>query len=171
MIISIRRYTYEELKGMLSKDEKIILFTCNTCIKFCDVGGRVRTHQLAEKLTEDGYNVIREENVGAACLLDLIEKRKTDEATRKTFEEADTIIVLTCEDGWDNVAYTFPDKKVLKVTKTLGLGLWRADKGPVLTCPLGFTGLERDYNGYVIAEYAEKLGGHAGPYYDPEAQN
>ena len=171
MIISIRKYTYDELKGLLTKDDKIILFTCNTCIKFCDVGGRVRTHQLADKLREDGYDVTREENVGAACLLDLIEKRGTDEATKKTFEEATVIIALTCEDGWDNIAYAFPDKKVLKVTKTLGLGLFRSDKGPVLTLPLGFTGLETNYAGYVIAEYAEKMGGHAGPYYDPEAEN
>jgi len=122
MIISLRRYTYDELKSKISKEDRIILMACNTCIKFCDIGGRIRQHQLAEKLREDGYNVIFEDNVGAACLLDLIHKRKTDDATKDIFASADVIIPLTCEDGYDNVAYEFPDAKVISVNKTVGLG-------------------------------------------------
>ncbi len=166
MIVSIRKFTYDELASKLKKDDKIILFTCGTCIKFCDIGGRERTSHLAEKLKADGYNVIREELVGAACLLDLIEKRKTDKATAETFKEATVIIPLTCEDGYDNIAYAFPDVKVISVTKTVGLGIFSTDKGMTLTVPFENTGLKMNIEGHSLPDVAKKLGCYAGPYYD-----
>ncbi|HKM13538.1 MAG TPA: hypothetical protein VJY42_01240 [Candidatus Methanomethylophilaceae archaeon] len=166
MIVSIRKFTYDELVSKLKKDDKIVLFACGTCIKFCDIGGRERTSHLAEKLRADGYNVTREELVGAACLLDLIEKRKTDESTAKTFAEATVIIPLTCEDGYDNIAYAFPDAKVISVTKTVGLGVFSTDRGMTLTVPFENTGLKMNIEGHSLADVAKKLGCHAGPYYD-----
>ncbi len=166
MIVSLRRYNYDELMSQLKKDDKIILFTCNFCSKFCDIGGKERIHQLAEKMRSDGYNVIREENIGVACLLDLVDKRKTDEATSKTFEEATVIIPLTCEDGFANIEYTFPNARVISATKTVGLGVFTTDKGMTLTVPFESTGLEMNIDGYPLSEVAEKLGCYAGPYFD-----
>ncbi|NLX47903.1 MAG: hypothetical protein GXY70_07035 [Euryarchaeota archaeon] len=170
MIISLRRFSYDDLVGQLSKDDKIIIFTCNVCIKFCDIGGRTRAHQLAEKLRSDGYNVIREENIGAACILDLVEKRKTDAATAKAFEEATVILPLTCEDGFDNISYAFPNAKVISVTKTVGIGVFSTDKGMTLTVPFETTGLGINIDGYPLSEVAEKLGCYAGPYFDGNAK-
>lgn len=166
MIVSLRRFTYDELASKLKKDDKIILFACGTCIKFCDIGGRERMSHLAEKLRSDGYNVIREELCGAVCLLDLVEKRKTDEATAETFEEATVIIPLTCEGGHENVAYTFPNANVIPVTKTVGLGIFATDEGISLTIPFEDTGLEMSVEGYSLPDVAKKLGYHAGPYHD-----
>lgn len=166
MICSLRRYDYDGLTDQLSKDDKIILFTCNFCSKYCDIGGKMRTHQLAEKLRSDGYNVIREENIGVACLLDLVEKRKTDEATTKTFEEATVIIPLTCEDGFANIKYAFPNTKVIPVTITVGLGVFNTETGMRLTVPFESTGLKVNIDGYPLSEVAEKLGCYSGPYFD-----
>ena len=166
MIVSLRKYSYDGLVSHLNKDDKIILFACNTCIKFCDIGGRVRTRHLAEKLKSDGYNVIREESVGAACLLDQIEKKKADEATAKAFEDASVIIPLVCEDGLDNIKRVFPNAKAISVIKTVGLGIFSTEKGMVLTMPFEFTGLERNIDGYSLDDVAEKVGCYTGPYFD-----
>ena len=166
MIVSIRRFTYDELVGQLSKDDKIVLFTCGSCIKFCDIGGRERQSHLAEKLKADGYNVTREELTGVACMLDLVELRGTDDATAKTFAEATVVIPLTCEDGYDVIDHAFPHAKVISVTKTVGLGVFSTDRGMTLTVPFENTGLKMNIDGYPLSEVAKKLGYHAGPYYD-----
>lgn len=166
MIVSLRKFTYDELVSKLSKDDRIILFSCGTCIKFCDIGGRDRMKQLAEKLRADGYNVIREELSGVACMLDLVELRGTDEATAETFKEATVIIPLTCEDGWDVINYAFPHANVISVTKTVGLGVFSTDNGMTLTVPFENTGFKMNIDGHPLTEVAEKLGCHAGPYYD-----
>ena len=170
MIISLRRYTYDDLVSQLSKDDKIVVWACNTCIKFCDIGGRMRCHQLAEKLREDGYNVIREENSGVACMVHLVEERTTNKATKPIFEEATAIIPLTCEDGYDVISHIFPNARVISVTKTVGLGVFATDTGISLTVPFEDTGLEMNVDGYPLDVVAEKLGYYAGPYYDPDAQ-
>lgn len=166
MIVSLRRFTYDELVKKLKKDDKIILFACGTCIKFCDIGGRERMSHLAEKLKADGYNVIREELCGAACLLDLVEIRKTDEATAKTFEEATVVIPLTCEGGYSNLAYAMPDTNVIPATKTVGLGVFSTDKGMTLTVPFENTGLKTSIEGHALPDVAKKLNLHAGPFHD-----
>ena len=58
MIISLRDISYEELKDKLTKDDKIVLWSCNTCIKFCGIGGYDNMVLLENMLTADGYDVI-----------------------------------------------------------------------------------------------------------------
>lgn len=164
MIISVRNKTYEDLKKELGEEDKIVVWACNVCSKFCGVGGRENMNALADKLEQDGYTVIRRELIGMSCLLDLVRKRKSDEATARIFEEATAIIPLTCEDGYDDVKYVFKDKKVIKVTKTLGLGIFSLEKGMLLTYPFEDTGLKPSVEGIPIKEAAEKLGYYAGPY-------
>jgi hypothetical protein len=164
MIISVRRKTYDDLKKELSPDDKVIVWACNICIKFCNIGGRENMNNLADKLEKDGYNVIRRELIGMSCLQDLVRKRKTDEATAKMFEEATVIIPLTCEDGYENVKHVFKDKKVINATKTVGLGTWSMEKGIRLTYPFEDTGIEASVDGVSLEEVAEKLGCYSGPY-------
>jgi len=162
MIVSLRSMTYDELKDQLSKDDKIVVWACNVCVKFCDVGGRDHMNALADKLEADGYNVIRRELIGMSCLQDLVRKRGTDEATAKMFEEATVIIPLTCEDGNENVKHVFKGKKVIDATKTIhqlpvrehgsgGIGGWHFTGGgrqeiglsrwPLLTLPRSRIGI------------------------------
>jgi hypothetical protein len=123
MILSVRLFEYEDLKKKLKKDEKIIVFSCNNCAKKCmNMGGRVGLKNLSDKLEADGYNVIHRDLCGIACSVDLILRRKNEEATAPLFEQADVIIPLACEDGEEAVGHVFPDKKIMKVTKTIGLG-------------------------------------------------
>lgn len=165
MIISLRRMTYDDLKTNLKKDDKIVVWACNNCIKFCDgLGGRESMNKLADKLEQDGYGIIRRELIGASCLLDLVRKRKMEESTAKTFEESTIILPLTCEDGYDNVKHVFNDKKVLNITKTIGLGVFSTKKGMCVNYPFENTGLEPSVDGIPLPEAAKKLGLHSGPY-------
>lgn len=119
---------------------------------------------LADKLENDGYNVIRRELIGMSCLQDLVRKRKTDEATAKIFEEATAIIPLTCEDGYENVKHVFKDKKVIDATKTVGLGVFSMERGMTLNYPFESTGLEPSVDGIPLEEAAKKLDCHTGAY-------
>lgn len=165
MIVSLRRMTYDGLKKNLKKDNKIVVWACNNCIKFCDgLGGREAMNNLANKLEMDEYNVIHRELIGTSCLLDLVRKRRTDEATTKVFEESTTIIPLTCEDGYENVKHVFNDKNVINATKTIGLGVFSTKKGMYINYPFEDTGLEPSVEGISLREAAKKMGLYSGPY-------
>jgi hypothetical protein len=134
MILSARLFEYDELKKKLKKDEKIIVFSCNNCAKKCDgLGGRVGLKALCDKLEADGFNVTRRELCGIACSLDMIEERAQNEATAKVFEQADVIIPLSCEDGEHAIHHVFPHVKIVRVTKTIGIGWASPQEGVRLT--------------------------------------
>ncbi|MFU0799355.1 MAG: 2Fe-2S iron-sulfur cluster-binding protein [Xylanivirga thermophila] len=157
MIISLRDLSYEELKGKLSKDDKVLLWSCNTCIKFCGVGGYDNMVLLEDMLTADGYEVVGKELVSIACMYSLAEQHRDDPNKKELFDEATAIIVLACEDGYEVAEAAFSDKKVIKIVKTVGVGNFTMDRGPVLTAPFETTGLEQTDNGYSFPEVAEKL--------------
>jgi hypothetical protein len=164
LIVSLRNQTYDELKEKLNPDDKIVVWACNFCVKFCGLGGRENMNALADKLETDGYNVVRRELIGMSCLQDLVRKRKTDDATSKMFEEATVIIPLTCEDGNANVKHVFKDKRIIDATKTLGLGVFSMEKGMTLNYPFESTGLEPSVDGIPLEEVAKKVGCHTGAY-------
>ncbi len=166
MIISLRKITYEELKNQLSKEDKIVVWACNNCVKFCDkFGGREAMNNLAEKLKTDGYNVVRRELIGMSCVLDLVHLRAIEEATKKTFEDATVIIPLTCEDGYDNLKYIFKDKKIIDVPKTIGLGILSTEWHTLrLSIPFEETGLKPPAEGMTLESAAKQLGIYAGPF-------
>ncbi|NLP45593.1 MAG: 4Fe-4S binding protein [Epulopiscium sp.] len=157
MIISLRDISYEELKNKLSKDDKILLWSCNTCIKFCGVGGYDKMVLLEKMLTADGYTVIGKELVSIACLYSLTEQHQQDPNKKELFDEATAVISLTCEDGYETAEAVFKDKKVIRVVKTLGVGNFSMDRGPILTAPFEWTELEQNDQGYSFPEVAEKL--------------
>ena len=160
MIISVRRFDYDTLKQQLKPDDKIIVLSCNNCAKKCKgLGGRVGLKALGDKLDADGYNVTHRELCGIACSLDLVRKRAKEEATRKFFEEADVIIPLSCEDGEDTAILAFPHARVLKVTKTLGIGWGSPKDGVHLTSPLAGIDLKVEGpQGITIDEAGQQLG-------------
>jgi hypothetical protein len=160
MIISVRRYDYDTLKKELNPEDKIVILSCNNCAKKCKgLGGRAGLKSLGDKLQADGYNVIHRELCGIACSLDLVRKRAKEESNKKFFAEADVIIPLSCEDGEDAAIMAFPHARILKVTKTLGIGWGSPKEGVRLTTPLAGVDLKADGPaGITIDEAAEQLG-------------
>lgn len=157
MIVSLRKITYEELKAQLSEDDKIVLWSCDTCIKFCGLGGYDRMMQLEKMLKNDGFKVIGKELISISCMLSLVEQHKADPSKKTMFDEATVIITHTCEDANANVKAIFNDKKVIGFTKTVGIGNFTMDRGPVLTHPFEATGLEPSVKGYDYGQICEKL--------------
>lgn len=158
MIISLRNISYEQLKNQLDKQDKILLWSCNTCIKYCGVGGFDNMVLLENMLTADGYDVVGKELISVACMYSLTEQHRNDPDKKELFDKVTTIICLTCEDGYDCVDSVFGNKKVIKIVKSLGVGNFTMDRGPVLTAPFESTGLEQNDVGYPFPEVAEKLG-------------
>jgi len=156
MIISVRSISYDELKGTLSKGDRIVIWSCDSCIKACGLGGSEKMSHLKKILEEDGYNVSATELISVACHPPLIKERKYNEDKRYAMEEATAIIVLACEDGYKCVKSVFHDKKVIGTAETVGAG-GMTKAGALLTTPFESTGLENNPAGYTLAEVAEKL--------------
>ncbi|WP_321494492.1 hypothetical protein [uncultured Desulfobacter sp.] len=164
MIISVRNFEYDGLKKQLKPEDKIIVFSCNNCAKKCKgLGGRAGMNSLGTKLKADGYNVLLLELCGVACSLDLIRRRANEASTKSLFEAADVIIPLSCEDGERSLPVVFPGKRIIKVTKTLGIGWGSPKDGVRLTTPLSGINLKIDSpQGITIDEAADRLGLFAG---------
>ena len=157
MIISLRSLSYGDLKKQLVPEDKIVIMSCNTCVKACGIGGAAMMSKLEDMLESDGYNVLGRDLVSIGCTVNLIEKHRSDEKKKDMYDAATVIIPLICQDGLEGVKYVFRDKKVLCVAKTVGIGNFTMDRGPVLTHPFESTGMAPNDNGYALPEVAEKL--------------
>jgi len=155
LIISVRSLSYDELKRNLSQDDKIVIWSCDTCVKHCGIAGMEKMTALEELLKEDGYNVIRKELISESCQINLAKKHKT--AQEDIFREATAIIVLTCEIGYQCVKTVFPHKKVIGTAKTFGAGNFSNRKGPILTSPFESTCLEPNTEGYTLTNLVENF--------------
>ncbi|MHA1166491.1 MAG: hypothetical protein ACTSP4_05700 [Candidatus Hodarchaeales archaeon] len=164
MIVSLTKITYDELTKQLTKDDKIIIWTCNLCIKLCRTGGEVVAEDLAKKLLDDGYNVIHVEPIGYGCHMGLVRDRTRDPITKPIFQKADTIISIVCTDGNEKVARVFrKGKKIIDVTETVGVGAYSSKTGMRLQLPLVETGLKAKPEGITLKEAAKKLKMSADP--------
>lgn len=155
MIISVRSLSYDELKRNLNQDDKIVLWSCDTCIKYCGIGGMEKMEVLEDLLKEDGYTVIRKELISESCLINLVKKHKI--AQENIFREATALVVLACELGYQTVRTVFSDKKVIRTAKTFGAGNFSNRKGPILTSPFESTGLELNPEGYTLGKLVENF--------------
>ena len=156
MIISLRSISYEELKKNLTKNDKIVIWSCDLCIKHCGLGGIERVRILEDMLKEDGYDVIGREIISESCLINLVKKHRIN--NEEMFREATAIIVLACESGYESVKTVFKEKKVIETTRTVGAGNFTLRGKIILTSPLEWTGLNPAIHGYALNEVAEKLG-------------
>jgi len=153
MIISVRSLSYDELKRNLSRDDKIVLWSCDTCVKHCGIAGMDKMTALEDMLKEDGYKVIKKELISESCQINLAKKHKA--AQEDLFNSATAIITLTCELGYQCVRNVFPKTKVIGTAKTFGSGNFSNKKGPILTSPLPTTGLELNPEGYTLKNLVE----------------
>lgn len=156
MIVSVRSISYDKLKNNFSKNDKIVIWSCDLCIKACGLGGAGKISHLKSILVEDGYDVTGTELISVSCHPPLIEERKCNEEKRYFLDEADAIIVLACEDGYHCIKSAFKDKKVIGTATTVGGG-GKSPAGAVLNSPLGFTDLENSIKGHTLEQVADKL--------------
>ncbi len=151
MIISLRDLSYDDLKRQLQPDQKIVIWSCDECIKHCGLGGAEKIQVLADLLKRDGFDV-QQELISRSCFLNLVHNHEAAVA------DAKTLIVLACDLGYKSVKAVFPDKQAVKTMKTVGTGNFTVYRGPVLTSPLPWTHLEPSENGYTLKTVSEKLG-------------
>jgi hypothetical protein len=158
MIATLRTMTYPQLKGSLEKGARVIIWSCNTCARFCEgMGGREAVERLANRLREDGFEVVHEELVTASCLLDKViskVERHPDE-----FGSADVIIPLTCSEGQRTLEMA-TDVKVLDACRTVGHGI-HSEKGMMITFLVDHGQLDEPIS---LQEAAEMYGLHVGSY-------
>lgn len=157
MIISLRDLSYQDLKQKLSPQDKIVLYSCNACVKACGIGGIEMMNSLEELLTADGFNVIGKDLISIGCTTTLVQKRRTEIAKKNMYDQATVVIPLVCEDGFEGAHEAFDDKEVIRIAKTVGVGNFTPDRGTVLTTPFENTGLEMKPHGYTLDEVADKL--------------
>jgi len=162
--ISVRRFEYEALKGMLTPHDRIVILSCDSCAKLCNgLGGEQGLNGLADKLAADGFKVIRRELFSVACSPEQLRARLNDEVNRKLCDEADVIIPLMCRLGIENAYKNIPVLRILRVTETLGRGTFSSQRGAILTKPLEDIGFKREnIDGISLAEAADCLGLYPG---------
>jgi hypothetical protein len=69
--------------------------------------------ELANRLRQDGFNVVDTELIPMACNLD---------AVKKPEYHADYLVALACDSGVCSLQSLFPDKIVIAALDTVGLG-------------------------------------------------
>jgi hypothetical protein len=163
LIVVLRDLDYKELKEQLDEEDKIVVWSCNDCTKYCDLGGRKHLNALADALEKDGFHILRRELIGVGCQPPLIRERTKHPATKKIFDEATAIIVLSCTDGYLKAKRVFRKKKVIQVGVSVGLGVYSKKEGMRLVIPLEETGLEASIEGLSLEDAAKKLKMKSGP--------
>ncbi|MFQ5977170.1 MAG: hypothetical protein ACE5OZ_03435 [Candidatus Heimdallarchaeota archaeon] len=163
MIVVLRDSDYDQLRENLTLEDRITVWSCNDCTKYCDLGGRKNLQALAEALKKDGYNVIHQELVGVSCQMNLIRERTKHPATKDIMNESTAIIVLACTDGFLKVQRVFRKKKVIQIGVSVGLGAYSKKDGMRLVIPMEETGLEPSVEGLTLEDAAKKLGLKFGP--------
>ncbi|HII99997.1 MAG: hypothetical protein PWQ88_726 [Candidatus Methanomethylophilaceae archaeon] len=128
MMVVVRLYDYPELKDAL-KGKRVFLWSCGTCARICGVADRDSISRLAEKLQEDGIELIASQTVSASCLQDHI-MAKTD---MSLLQSADVVVALCCEVGAETLSAAAPRLNILLPLKTLGQGRRDGD-GNVILC-------------------------------------
>jgi hypothetical protein len=104
----------------------VSVWTCNTCSKLCNnMGGQGSAERLADRLKDDGVNVVSVNSVSAACLMSKVIPKAEDVS-----KNADVVISLTCDIGVTCAAKAFK-KDILAPLVTLGYG-YMDDDGSLL---------------------------------------
>ena len=127
----------EELKG-----RKVLIWTCNTCARLCDVGGRENAEALAGRLRE------------ASCIASNVRRCREDVP-----DGYDVIVALTCDIG-SQLAGTVFGRPVVNPVATLGTG-YRDDSR---ACIIFGRGGDGDVS---LEKEAERLGLDTGPIVRP----
>jgi hypothetical protein len=79
----------------------------------CETGGKEKMDELANRLKQDGFDVVDTELLPMACNI---------ESAKKPNYKADYLVVLACDSGVCTLQSLFPNKIVVQALDTIGLG-------------------------------------------------
>lgn len=144
MIIGEQK-SLDEIKGLLSDAEKVLVVGCGTCVTVCFAGGEREADVLASMLRmstrlDGGSRDVADVTVQRQCeweYLDAIEGRVTD---------ADVVLSIGCGIGVQAMAEHFPEAVVVPGLNTTFMGLpaeqgvWEERCAACGQCVLGLTG-------------------------------
>ena len=148
MIITGRNRDYKEVADSL-KAKRVLLFTCNTCIRLCgNIGGRKAAEDLSEKLKGDGIDVIEVIDVSAAC----IAKKIRGKLTQSKVKASDVILALTWPLGASSIA-AVSGVDVFNPLETIGVGYLDEDGVPIVVS--GSCDFSEEMPADEAAEYGE----------------
>ena len=164
--ITVRRLEYNGLKAELTREDGIVILSCDGCARESNgLGGTGGLTSLADKLVADGFNVVRRELLPVACSPEHLRVRLHNEDTRKLREGADVIIPLSCRAGASRATELLPGIEILRVTETLGRGTYSPETCARLTEPGQGVEIEiDDVEGILVADAAARLGLYAGSF-------
>ncbi len=117
-----QRLPLEKIESQLNKTDRIAIISCNTCVRFCGTGGLEKMEELAAQLRKDGFTVVDELLVTAACIRDYIERARISKNINK-------VIALTCDAGWTSIKQALPNVDVIRANETLGIMIVSPSKG------------------------------------------
>ena len=101
----------------------MLVWTCNTCARFCGVGGKEAAEAVAKGLSEKGFDVAGPVSVSASCLMSKV---------GQAFDpDCDAVLALCCDVGAGCVK-AVSGKHVVNPVRTLGVGYLDGDGVPRL---------------------------------------
>ena len=129
MQLMLRDRGFGDLVAVL-RGKKVMIWTCNTCARLCDVGGSSNAQKLASALRAEGIEVTGVRSAKAACIQSAVEECKGPES-----DSCDVILALTCDVGSEVAAKVY-GKQCVNPVVTIGTGYCSADGVPILRgCP------------------------------------
>lgn len=126
MIVMARDRGYVELLEAL-RGCRVLIWTCNTCARFCGVGGRESAEDLSRRLSGDGIRIVGIVSSSACCFVRSAEKMKAESE-----EGYDTVLALCCDIGAVN-AGEVTGANIVNPVVTFGAGYLAKDGVPHLS--------------------------------------
>ncbi len=153
MIAMARDSDYPSLLGKL-EGRRTLIWACNTCARFCGVGGIANAEDLAGRLSSDGITVTGIVSSSACCFM-----KKAIAMNDESDGTHDVVLALCCDMGSRN-AKEATGKEVLNPIVTFGPGYLDSDGVPHIASVIcGETIMDE-----TLEEVAERSGCFLGPY-------
>lgn len=131
MLIMARDRNYSELLGSL-RGRNVYIWTCNTCARLCyGLGGEAAATRLAERLGQDGVNVIGIGSTSAGCIIQKVQRKASAEG-------ADVVVSLTCNIGAGCISDVSKIETINPV-RTFGIGFMDGEGTPILVSDDGIS--------------------------------
>ncbi len=153
MTVMARDREYDDLLNDV-RGRRVLVWTCNTCARLCNIGGKDAGERLASRLAEDGVDTAGCVCSSAACFM-----TKADRMASEVDGEYDLVVALCCDMGARNAAEA-TGAEVLNPVVTFGTGyLDREGRNRLATIVCGKTVYDED-----AEAVAERKGCHMTPF-------